>query len=181
LEYNFKQYLEEGRDAPLYHGTLYVKAKQILESDSILANTEENINKAERKTKGVSLTRNYNLAIKFVDAKYGSLSPIIFELDQRKLAQRYRIVPHNYYTTNDTISNYDIKDAPTRFTKETPGDFNEFEEFVIGDIKPLSRYLTKIHVANEGIYKSIGINAKEIYEHPLLWDHKNKRFYNKGK
>ena len=68
-----------------------------------------------------SLSRNLN----WVRKTYG----IIFVIDGNKLSQKYRIVPFNYAPYDYGNSNAD-----------------EMEERVVGQIKPLSKYLIKIIV-----------------------------------
>jgi hypothetical protein len=146
MPYSFKQFLEEGRDAPLYHSTAYRSGCIIFEDNEIRARTyhikksmlddKAKIKKAFSKrvfggsdeyvdgVAGVSLTRNFKFAKSWGD--------IIFEVDQKRLTQRYKIIPFNYFV--------DQSSKPANFRKEA-------EEFVIGNIFPLNKYLIKIHIS----------------------------------
>lgn len=76
--------LLEGRDAPVYHCTDYYGLDAILESDCILASTRVNGGPS-----GVCVTRDKNY---FVNSLIKS--DIQIALDQRKISQRYKIVPY---------------------------------------------------------------------------------------
>jgi hypothetical protein len=165
----FNEFLNEGRDAPLYHGTTSSFAVSIIEGNSIKAHTDHfskkvfnNIDHKHphiKNEKGISLTRDVKFALSW-PGKYG----IVFELDQRKLAQRHKLIP--------------IKiEGVLR-----GGNRNEYahmaEEFIIGDIKDLDKYLTKIIIKSETIIDRI---EQKIIDHPLLYDYKAKRFINGSK
>ena len=68
----------EAKSAPLYHGTGYKEAYEILKSDELRANISN-----ETETYGVSLTRNK-------DAAYGDVSIV---LDQERLNYDYKVKP----------------------------------------------------------------------------------------
>jgi hypothetical protein len=134
---SFKQFLEEGRDAPLYHSTPPNNLALICEKNCIQDNTTHLKSKlydrvggdgykdGESKNRtvcGISLTRDKNSA-----KKWHTSNGTYLVLDQRKLAQTHKIIPFNYFRS---------------ITKNHPNA--EFEEFIIGSIKNLNRYLTKI-------------------------------------
>ncbi len=172
----FKEYLEEGRDAPLYHGTGSAYALAILKDNAIkpfkthgatvqLIKKDDNV--------AVSLTRSIKTAIEWRN------NGLAFELNQRKLAQNYQIKPLNI--------NYHWTGGRSSAKHE-----QLFEEYVTKPIQPLTRYLEKI-IVDEGGYNDIKWNyeleyrdeqttAKErakwevLFKHPLLYSYEKKRF-----
>lgn len=162
---NFKEYLEEGRDAPLFHGTDIYAAKSILEDNEISASTlqpekdilgKNNKKKATRTSAkftdtdedsvhGVSLTRR----IKYAHKRAEELSSFItiFELDQRKLVQRHKIVPFNYHSIF-----YD-KPQNSRY---------EAEEFVVGPIKNIDKYIKRVYISSNTYKFNSSVTQKVI-------------------
>jgi hypothetical protein len=127
---NFKEYLEEGRDAPLYHGTNHHAALQIVKSNTFLSNIGH---------KTISFTRKFNFAKNWA----GVTSTVVFELDQRKLAQRYKIEPYNYFN--------DIEKVPVTRRPEFKSGLdvekeNEYEERIYGTVKNADKYIKAIHL-----------------------------------
>jgi hypothetical protein len=175
---NFKQYLEEGRDAPLYHATEYRALLNILITNKLEAlNYHEFNSKIKKKhrnswgdVKIISFTRNIRFARAWLNQLMG-YGPIL-ELDQRKLAQRYKFVPFNFFSYGARVDTDELGiDYDGDYGMNFP--YNQFEENVIGDIKNLDKYLTKIIVVDDR-WKS----DKIISSHPLLYDLKTKRFIN---
>lgn len=103
----------------LYHGTDVMSAARILYSDEIKPQTDHRI--GNQQVYGVSLTRSFNFA-----SDWKGQAGAIFGIDATKLRMNRKIVPVDYYQ-----------------------DRREHEEFVIGDIKPLSVCLTGIYVSAE--------------------------------
>ncbi len=138
----FAQFLEEGRDAPLYHGTTYGALEKIISSWEVLPKTHHPHfkllmgNKSDRSDitqySGISTTRS----LKFAKA-WNSNAVIVF--DQRRVAQKYKIVPIQYYTNLQT----------SRFVTSRQNSKNEYEEFIVTN-KPVSlNYASKILVSDE--------------------------------
>lgn len=123
--------LWEGRDAPLYHGTNFLMAAQIINQDSLRAGHDGHMLLGNPEiVDGVSLSRDIHTARRF--------GPVVFELDQRALAQRYRIEPVDYFSDDDEIT-----EVPGQRRRD---DRAEAEELVIApEISPLRRYLRAIH------------------------------------
>jgi hypothetical protein len=119
---NFKQFLEEGRDAPLYHATEFNQAFWIVATDQIKPLT------VSKGPAGTSLTRD----IRF--AKSWHKNGVIFEFSQRKLSQRYKIEPVNYYASDKNTSNK-----------------AEREEFLIGKVRPMRKYINRIIINSKYI------------------------------
>jgi hypothetical protein len=130
--------LVETRVGVLYHGTNADSAADIIVSNRMAGTTEHNssknfdgkqiplgfrkheINKYDR-VLGVSLTRNPAFA-----RAWTSGGGIVFGFDAEKLKQRFRIVPYDYY-----------------------GNRREAEEFLIGELSPVSSYLVSIEISQE--------------------------------
>lgn len=128
----FRQYLTEARMAPLFHGTH--SPDSIIKMGVIEGSTIHEHPSTGKDIYGVSLTRH------FVTAKEFGMNGAVLQLNQQKLSQRYKIVPINYFNTND-------KDSSTRKTSSNHKyNENEFEEFVIGDIKNINNYIEAIWI-----------------------------------
>lgn len=104
----------EGRDAPLYHGVRFDYAIDQLENNRIEGRTTQRFWPDGRRLKdndpeyensfwlkGVSLTRDIDYAKHWAD--------IIYVLDQRLLAQRYKIIPFNWGYANTRTRGVDPK------------------------------------------------------------------------
>jgi hypothetical protein len=182
---SFKQFLEEGRDAPLYHALYDEYAVSAIKHNHLLAKSVHNIkldikqNRLNRfrEAKVISLTRNLRFALRWagggrVDGEY----KVIFELDQRKLTQNYKLISYNFF------ANYGKH--PTRKGDNELGmdeyNFpkNQYEESIIGDVKNLNKYLTKIMFVDVSNVKKENEYMKILLKHPLAWDMKTKRFIN---
>lgn len=128
--------MNESKSSPLYHATGIYRACDILKSNTLLANTDQYF--GDDKVMGVSLSRDLNFV------KGPSLpnprAKVIFVLDQEKLSHNYKIKPINYFTTHHDI-NLPKDEIESGIRK---GLMAEAEEFVIGDIKNLDKYIIKI-------------------------------------
>jgi hypothetical protein len=109
----------------LYHFTTADGLQAILSSNRLLANTTHIVN--QRMIRGISLTRNRNFV-------YETNKPFRLAIEARTLRQRYRILPvragevqhiHKADQQNDQYG-------------------NEAEEFVIGPVADVDRYLRGI-------------------------------------
>ena len=165
---------ESVRPGLLYHGTGPDIAARILHTNVLLGRTDANailyhtvddgntvstragdpgfrrreVNKFDR-VAGVSLTRDPNFA-----RRWTSGQGVVLVFDSARLRQNHRLVPYNYY-----------------------GGRQESEEFLVGDLKNLSRYLVAIDIA-KATYDEL-VEEDEVYEpgdgqyhallvHPLL-------------
>lgn len=126
--------LIEGRDAPLYHGVRHNHAIKQLQANKIEGRTTQRFWPDGRRLrddhpdyknsfwlKGVSTTRTLAYAQNWAD--------VVYVLDQRKLTQRYKVIPFNWGYAN----------AQTR----NPNPKRETEEFVVlGKIyKSMERFI----------------------------------------
>lgn len=117
------QPLHEGRDAPLFHGTPLDMLLNILASDTLSVGINWR-GEGDR----VATSRDWRVAAQFgVQGDYSGY-PTMLVLDQRKLSQRFKLKPYRDY------------DA------EGNAWADEKEEMVMGDIKPLHRYLISINI-----------------------------------
>lgn len=137
--------LIEGRDAPLFHFMYFEKLVPTLENDKMEARWEHIINGSA--VLGNSFSRNKRLSL-------GRLARLTF--DQTLLSQTNKIVPLDGEAVFS--AGYMSKQSP-RHAKKSDIDriWNKSnlllsEEFVIGDIKRLHRYVTKIDIGFSAAY-----------------------------
>lgn len=141
----FKQFLTESRSAPLYHATPAENAIAIIATDNLERSThpEDRIGK-----RTVSLTRNFIFARNWI-SELGNVAGVIFEFDQRKLSQRFKIQPFNYFADYTNQARLiPSRNLPKRdYVRE-----NQFEEAVLADIKPVTKYLNKVYIIRNQKY-----------------------------
>ncbi len=175
---SFKQFLSEGRDAPLYHGTDIQSLKQIISNDVLKAN-KENHNGFVAKREGdgrpfIALSRDIKHSIWF--AGNGNDKIAVIKLDQRKLAQRYRIEPiHTWKPEKSRTPMY--RDRYSHIKVSGRIGYNEFEERVYSNISPLDKYVSEYLVNEEAInwMKNEALDDPQwnyIVKHPKLKTHK---------
>jgi hypothetical protein len=157
----FKEYLLEGRDAPLFHGSSSGNVNNMLEENMISSETLQKID--GKNLKGVSLTRSYKFALTHIGpASFKHGYDVILELDQRLLSQNYKIIPFNWSPS--------WKGPPKARYMDDLG--SEFEEFVVGPIRNLNKYIVKIHASHE-IYYNASQETKDrssfLLKHPKLF------------
>lgn len=129
----YHEIVEAVRPFHLYHATDSQNALDILRDDAIHAATTQEI--AGRSVQGVSLTRSKYFAENYND--------VVLVLDGEKLKQRKKLVPfvHPYYAIDGTMPRA------------------ESEEFAIGPIEGLDRYLLAVYVSPNTIY---GVTPQEM-------------------
>jgi len=156
--------LLESKSANLYHSTAIRHAIKIIEENYIKDATPHIIN--DKTQNGVSLTRDINFA-KLWKTDY---IRVIFCFDQQKLSQRYKILPIDYFSINDIdeAGNDDI--IADEFRRRDK--YAEAEEFVIGAISPVDKYLKAIYITQDcKKYLEDGTrssNPSVILNHPKL-------------
>jgi hypothetical protein len=165
----------EGRDAPLYHGTSGFSAARIVAADTILPNSNQHqhahngflrhdeLEGEATIMRGVSLTRSLKLAFEFGE--------IVLVLDQRRLSQTHRIEPLDYWGHSPSIE---------ALGGRRQGKQAEAEEFVIGPVRPLSRFLEAILITPRAHKRFTAMRQGQddvsmidaLLKHPLLrvWD-----------
>ena len=114
----------------LYHSTFISRVMEIITNNKIEAKTTQKIltkfNDESKSYNGVSLTRNVNLI--FSDIQ------LILDGDAIKRDFGKRVIPHDYFAQFGTKTKAD----------NSRSDYNESEEFFIGTLEPISKYLLGI-------------------------------------
>lgn len=132
----------EAREAPLYHWVGNDKLLPILDQDKMEAYWEHQIpGQAQQYSYGNSMSRNP----RFTYPEVGRKTRLIF--DQGKLAQTNKIIPLDAERTFHTAQGAGAADFTIDRDKPQAGETDRnvmAEEFVLGDIKPLHKYLLKI-------------------------------------
>lgn len=148
---SFKAFLSEARMAPLYHGTGFGSAGDILR-EGFKPNTyhsNKKLNLGDRSNysgkNGVSFSRQLRVARSF--------GRVVFEVDQQKLSYDYKIVPIQYFQnwSKSIGSNTERNTSPARnheLSFNSRGVSNEYEEFVITNKNIPIKYITAIHYAS---------------------------------
>lgn len=121
----FKEYITEARSAPLYHATPIENAENIL-GYGFQGRTEQLLFKSKGQASwarpGVSFTREMQAAKLFMRNSLLNLYYVIFEIDQEKLRHHFKMVPTDYFGTQDAIYGDDPRNKSSRR--------KESEEFV---------------------------------------------------
>jgi len=156
LEILTESILDEERGGYLYHGMNEAKALAVFSNDSIPANWQSNLPGIGR-VDGNSFSRNKLYGIEWLHGGY----LVRLVLDQARLAQTHKMLPvnaervHRLSTTNYTrreLGNpeYDITDMPRTANDRHKSDSARMdEEFVVGDINNLHRYVVSIDLVND--------------------------------
>jgi hypothetical protein len=145
----FEDFINEGRDADLYHWLDYNKVYNLVAKDVIYAKWKHIID--NKTVFGNSLTRNKNLSYVY---------QIRLTFDQSKLINNHKIIPidgEKVFHINGEHDSYNKTDrTPHKFGisnyNESPyKNWNQnilAEEFVLGDIKNAHKYIKKIEIFN---------------------------------
>jgi hypothetical protein len=142
----FQEFLTESRTAPLYHGLPIRWIGSILKS-GITGYTEHTVPttisgiKTPQRIYGVSLSRSMRSVDWFMKNERRTNEYIILELDQRKISQRFKIIPIDYHMMNNMVNGKSNEISPVKKS--------EAEEFVVlpkgmGESIPTS-FITTIH------------------------------------
>ncbi len=187
----FKEYIAEGRDAPLYHGVFMNNLSHIdaaLKNNVLKAVGDHRyfgqwVGKKMDKMFGTSMSRLMKFSVTWA-GKVG----VTVEFNQRSLAQTNRIVPFSFFTagksgTTGSRLQYDAANAKdeVNFADESfPHGFNnQFEENVLGDIKNLDRHIIRILVRDDKAIESLKKRKLDnILKHPKLYNLEKKEFVN---
>lgn len=143
--------LLEIRGAPLYHWMDAKKSLSVFEHDKF---TQLWTHETKEGTfKGISFSRNSSFT-------YGE-KPVRLTFDQAKLAARFKIIPLDaeraFAHSMNSTGWYNRKDR-----KMNSKNSQQYaEEFVIGDIKPLHKFITKIEVTKRA---SIGNSSRSLIQ-----------------
>lgn len=137
------RYIElcEGRGGSLYHWMDMSKTLNVLITDTMPGNWTHRLpNDPERNVEGNSFTRDKAL-------QWGGDSMgIRLTVDQRRLAQTNRIIPVDGHLVHaHTRDTFGRKEWQAINSRTKPGEnANPSEEFVVGTIKALHRYIERI-------------------------------------
>lgn len=135
----FKDFLIESKSAPLYHGTTMFNVFNILRKGFIEPRTIQALGvdtKDVNLKRGISTSRNYRFSLYWaMNKSYGDF-PAIIHLDQRKIANDFRITPYQYWRTKTRNQEHSGHSSS-----------NEYEEFIIipqGKSLDVKKYVTQI-------------------------------------
>jgi len=150
--HNFKQYLEEVRDTPLYHAEKVKDAVDVIKTNMIdgveLSNENKwSLDKGNKPEKVVPLSRSFN-SIK----KSGY---VVFEFDQRKLTQYNKVLTFNF-----------TRDKTDRKSMAHKKRYGSYEEYVSDDIRDIDSSVSKIHMQRDEKLKN---TYPELKNHPKLY------------
>jgi hypothetical protein len=156
--------LTEGRDARLYHATSVDSLYEILDANAITANTGHPITHTggEKRSqhwsvrpadvttngylKGVSLTRSLAFAQQWKSRSWTSQHGVVLVLDGALIKRDFRIMPVSFWGNSMR---------------------HEAEEFVVGAIKPVSRYLIEVEATAEVIEQTNLADNLKFFEFPV--------------
>lgn len=132
----FNQFLTEITEPVLYHGTTTYNADSILENKSIVARTNhDSIDVKRRPQRVVSFSRTFKFAAEW--ARQNTLGwdqVAVLEFDIRKLKMdRYNLIPYDFW-------------APTPDNHNTKYRRSEAEEYIIGDVVDVKKYIKAIFI-----------------------------------
>ena len=152
----FKQFLTESRSAPLYHATSLHLAGKIIDSNTLIPRSDV----AGTGVISLSFTRLFRTAWKFgiyVSTSRSTHSVVVFEVDQTKLSQNYKLEPFQFWSQPMTFGpSYNKARLTPRDENLEDGTFNEFEERVVGkSIRNFMKYVTKIIVYSPESFKNV--------------------------
>ena len=187
--------LTEGRGGHLYHATRTEHALSILRTNVVEDRTKQTLGAKRGKryqrsegqngepiygydliggkeVSGVSLTRSYEFALEWK-------SDVIFVFDHARLAQDFKITPidHIHSAGWDYYS-----PGAVNMRKEW---YNQYEEFLVGPIRNVKRYLLSINIDIHNLDRVDLFNTNpELYRHPLVnrvYPRNYARFYDRQK
>ena len=133
--------LNEGKDAPLFHGTEINAACHIIHDGKI-----DESSQYEHNPTGVSLSRSYVTALEF-GTYWERMFPVVFVFDQQKLVHsRLKIIPR--------ADSFESGYMPPK----------EAEEMVLSDL-PLEPALISINISAEHLEQALGQIGEEYREY----------------
>lgn len=127
--HEISEHLIEGRDAPIYHGTNWFAANRIVEDDQLAAKTFHVMkvnNTMNSMISGISFSRDLRLSMTF--------GPVVFVFDQAKIVRNHKLKPIDFWGFS----------RETQFGGRRQEQYAESEEFLLGPLVGMSRYLIEI-------------------------------------
>lgn len=155
-EFITESIIDEERGGYLYHGMNERKALAVLSNDSMPANWQSNIPGVGR-VNGNSFSRNKLYGTRWLEGGY----IVRLVMDQAKLAQTHKMIPvnaerlHQLAITNNTRRELGNPEMGITDTQRTTNDRRKSdaarmdEEFVVGDINNLHRYIVSIELVTD--------------------------------
>lgn len=138
--------INEAATAPLYHGTTFATAMEIVEDGCFMPFTS--IAKDKKLRYGISSTRSPRLSHIDHNPSQNAWEKdsiegfnVIFVLDQLKIRERYKIIPFDYFKDNTTNSFFNQEVNKLRNIRS---ESEEFIEIGKGNKLPLKGNVTKI-------------------------------------
>lgn len=158
--------ITESRSAPLYHWLGNVKLASVLEHDMMPAWWEHQLPWSNERVEGNSLSRNPRF-------KYPTTGRTVrLTFNQDALSRTNRIIPMDA----EVVFSHSERAPDTLQDRSKPmsgeGDENVMaEEFVVGNIKPLHKYLTEIGVIGDSSTRTIQMikEYSEKYSIPVKY------------
>jgi hypothetical protein len=140
----FHEFLNEGRDSPLYHATTVTSLYGVVSSGGFVPDTQHEAKSLglhstswNQRVSGLSLTRDLRFAENWKPSE-----GVIFQLDQRQLSQRYKIVPFQYWQG----VYQGARGWKTEFHKP-----NESEEFLISNSLVSLKYVRRVYLTKNAL------------------------------
>jgi hypothetical protein len=185
----FNQYInEEFSRAPLYHAIKFDRAEKALERNKLDCYSFQRIWPEGKRLKddqpgyydsqylrGISLTRDFEYAKSWND--------VVFEFNQEKLKQKWRIVPYNwgYSIGGEYKQGSRMKREREEFLITGVTDKLDINQ-PVGSIKHLDRYLTGFWIDSFLTTLNGYDGIEKLMEHPLFcgfFNRERKKFFNK--
>lgn len=188
---SFLQFVNEGKDAPIYHGTRLDTAEKIYDQNVLLAQKGGNAStravdvmphliggvaksKKTQPTIGICFSRDKSYSRWFASYYRGSIvsGTVVFGVDTRRLRHNYRVLPLNFRISSAAGDRENFMDPDNtyyraRFIQNSHSGNQQFEEFVKTDkITNFLNYVVSIDVyTTEKTYHAV---MKE--GHPIMND-----------
>lgn len=140
--------------ASLYHGSGLGGALRIIAKNTLEDRTNHQLPGTKEWVTGVSLSRSLLVARRMGD--------VVFELNQVQLRQRFRLVPIDYWGN--------ANEPQLTGVGRRRGSYAEAEEFLIGPVINVMRYVTGMYMARKRVewaQKYFG-QSQPLLTHPLL-------------
>lgn len=159
---SFKQFITEARMAPIYHSTSLDGLKGMIIDGVMKRGWPDDDHPHSKDGKIISMTRNFYFATQW--------KSIVLQFDQRKLTQRYKVVPFNYFPSSSEGSRR-MNDVGGRYKF-----YNQYEESVLQDVKDPLKYVVAIYVQGPSGQEQVKKILPEKYKNiPVLLQSEFKR------
>lgn len=155
----FKQFLQQNQNEYLYHGTTLENVYKILQTDRMIGQPY-NHSDVRVSQSAIFFSRSHARATWFTQWFKYAKHPIVLVIDRKKLAQNYSIQP----VQNNLRRSPEYDRSPARAGARG----TLAEEYVLGDIKDIHRYLVRIDVFYQETWNMIN---KDKTKFPKLKNH----------